>query len=274
MSIRKSAPKPPVVGAGAATARKGEITVIYSDDVLEFPVRDSGKVKMLGNIVLKAGAKMEKLYLTPDTQKLSDEISGDFDYEVFSNKCEGIYPGNAIEIREFRANNLGVDVILVFGQGCGESTGDVFGSPCNPMRLKGSYSNDKEGIKNTMMYEQILSDKNVIGSYDGEVYFAENYESGTVDVNITEANGPVYQLPSLAVTDDITAASIDLAHQTVISFIGGGGDAPATLSDGVQGSVTVILKNGTAWTALEKSVISLQVYNAGATTYLIEQSRS
>lgn len=271
--LRKSAPAPTTVGAGAAKKKKGEITVVYVADIIDFPTRDSGKVKMLGNIVLKAGAKMEKLYLTPDTQKLTQEITGDFDYEAFIKKAEGIYPGNPIEIREFIANNLGVDVVLVFGEGCGENTGDVLGSPCNPMRLKGNYSNDKDGVKNTMMYEHAINDNEVIGSYAGEVYFAENHVAATVDLDLTIANGPVYQLPSLAVTDAITANSIDLEHETMVSFIGGGGADPATLTSGAQGQVSVILKNDTTWTALENAVISLQVYKAGATTYLIEQSR-
>lgn len=60
----------------------------------------------------------------------------------------------------------------------------------------------------------------------------------------------------------------------MVSLIGGGGVAPATLDSGIQGVVTVILVNDTTWTGLENAVINLLVYKAGAITYLIEQSRS
>jgi hypothetical protein len=274
MTFRKSVPAPTYVGAGAPKGKKGEITVIYKDDISNWPVRDSGKVKMLGNIVLKPGTKMEKLYMTQSTQKLTQDAGGEEDMEHFEIKGEGVHPGNSLAIREFVANNIGVHVILIFGEGCGDRTGDVLGSLCNPMKLKGNYSNDKDGVKNTMLYERPVNDKEVIGFYEGEVYFSENHIAATSDLDFLVANGPVYQLPSLALTDAITAASIDLAHSTIVSLIGGGGADPATLSSGAQGVVTVVLKDDTDWTGLAKAVINFQVYKAGATTYLIEQSRS
>ena len=273
-NFRKSVPKPTTVGAGAPSQKKGLVTFMHSDDVLEYPERDENGVKMLGNIVLKAGSKMYELYLTASSQKGSHEIEGEEDNEGFVKKFEGAHPGDSLEVNEFVNNSLGEGFIIVYGIGCGDSQGKVLGSPCNPMKLKGSYSDDKEGRKHTLMFEQSVKDTNVAGFYDGSITLASNYVSATVDVAVTKANGFVFQLPVLAVTDDITAASIDHDHNTVISFVGGGGVGPATLGSGAQGAVTVILKNDTTWTGLVNAVISLKVFKAGATTYLIEQSRS
>ncbi|WP_341221057.1 hypothetical protein [Polaribacter atrinae] len=272
-NFRKSVPSPGI-GAGAAKPKKGKITVVFAEDVMSFPERDANGVKMIGNIILKSGAKMHTLFMVPSTQKITDEIVGDEGFEAFDKKTEGIHAGNSLEIREFRKNTLGVGVILIYSQGCGESSGDVFGSPCNPMYLKGSYSSDNEGVKNTMMYEALIKDSTAIGFYEGEITLAENFVAADVDLELTEANGVVQQLPSLATTDAITATSIDLPNGTIVSLIGGGGADPATLDVGVQGAVEVILLNGTQWVALDKAIINLEVIQAGVTTYLLERSRA
>lgn len=272
-SIRKSVPKPPG-GSGTAKPKKGLLTVIYADDVLSEPARDSKGVKMVGNFVLSAGAKMETLYATPSTQKFTQEIDGDEDMEGFVKKLEAIHPADDLEINEFVQNNVGVPVIIIFGEGCGSAAGRVLGSVCNPMKLKGSAANDNEGRKNTLMYEQSVKDDKVAGFYYGEITLSSNFIAADVDLELTVANGVVQQLPSLATTDAITATSIDFTNGTIVSLIGGGGVAPATLDSGVQGAVTVILLNDTQWVALDKAVINLEVIEAGATTYLLERSRA
>jgi len=272
--IRKSVPKPNVLGSGTPKPKKGKVTIIYCDDVLTSPTRDAKGVKMLGNFVLKAGAIMETVYLTPSTQKYTSEVEGDEDFEGFIKKFEGVYPGDDLEIREYIQNNIGVPVILLFGEGCGEQTGTVLGSVCNPMKLKGSSENSNEFRKNTLMYEQAVKDDKVAGFYDGEITLAANFVAADVDLELTKANSPVQQLPALAITDAITATSIDLDNGTIVSLIGGGGTAPATLDVGVQGLVTVILLNGTQWVALKDAVINLEVVKGGATTYLVERSRA
>jgi len=272
-AYRKSAPKP-LAGSGAAKPKNGLITVIYADDVIAEPVRDEKGVKMIGNFVLKAGANMIQLYASPSSQKFSQEITGEEDLETFTKKLEAIHPADDLVINEFVQNNVGVGVILIFGDNCGDSSGRVLGDVCNPMKLKGNSANDKEGRKNTLMYEQTLPDIKVAGFYNGEITLASNYEAESVDLDLTEENGVVQQLPSLKATDAITASSIDFAQDTIVSLIGGGGEDPATLNKGTQGAVDVILRNGTEWIALKDAVINLKVINGGATTYLVEQSRA
>lgn len=272
-NLRKSVPKPQR-GSGTPKPKKGLLTVIYTDDVLTEPSRDSNGVKMVGNFVLVGDAKMHSLYATPSSQKFTSEIDGDEDMEGFVKKLEAIHPADDLTINEFVQNNLGVPVIIIFGEGCGSASGRVLGSVCNPMKLKGSTENSNEGRKTTLMYEQSVKDDKVAAFYDGQITLAENFVAEDVDLDLTVVNGVVQQLPTLAVTDAITATSIDLSNGTIVSLIGGGGAGPATLDSGVQGVVEVILLNGTQWVALDKAVINLEVIQAGATTYLLERSRA
>lgn len=272
-NFRKSVPAP-TRGAGTPKAKKGLLTVIYADDVLTEPSRDSNGVKMVGNFVLAAGATMHSLYATPSTQKFTSEIEGDEDMEGFVKKLEAIHPADDLSINEFVQNNVGVPVIIIFGEGCGSASGRVLGSVCNPMKLKGSAANDNEGRKNTLMYEQSVKDDKVAGFYSGTISLAENFTAPDTSLDLTEANGAVQQLPSLDVTAAITATSIDFTSGTTVSLIGGGGSDPATLDVGAQGVVTVVLLNGTQWVALSNAVINLEVVDGGATTYLVERSRA
>ncbi len=273
-NFRKSVAAPAIVGAGAPTPKKGLVTVIYAEDVLNYPGRDANGVLMLGNLVLKAGAKMYTLYETPSSQKAAHETEGDEDLEGFVKTFEGFSPGDSLELNEFAQNSLGQGFIIIYGIGCSQSQGKMLGDPCNPMKVKAGFVDDKDGRKHTFVFSQTYKDRFLAGFYNGAITYAENYVAATAALDLLVANGPVYQLPSLAVTAPVTAASIDLAHNTIVSLIGGGGDAPATLDSGIQGGVTVILKDDTTWTGLELAVINLLVYKAGAITYLIEQSRS
>ncbi len=274
--FRKSVARPVKSGAGAPTPKKGLVTVIYTDDVLDFPVRDANGVKMIGNIVLKPGAVMHTLYNTPSSQKASYGFEGDEDKEGFLPKFEGMHPGDEIEINEFVQNSLGTPYIIIYGLGCGTNQGKVLGSPCNPMKLKPEFLDDKDGTGTTMVFEAVVKSREIPGFYFGTTEYATYPTTASGDVDFLVATGAVYQLPAddTAPADPITAASIDLAHNTIVSLIGGGGTEPMTLSSGAQGVVTVILKDDTQWVALKDAVINLKVFAAGATTYLVEESRT
>jgi hypothetical protein len=269
---RKSVPKPQR-GSGTAKAKKGNLTVIYTDDILTEPSRDSNGVKMIGNFVLVASAVMHSLYAVPSSQKFTQEIDGEEDMEGFVKKLEAIHPADDLAINEFVQNNIGVGVVIIFGDGCGDASGRVLGSKCNPMKLKGSSENSNEGRKNTLMYEQSVKDDKVAGFYDGEITLAENSTAADETLDLTVANGAVQQLPAFTADEAITAAATDLENGTIVSLIGGGGSGPGTLDAGAANSIEVILLNATQWVALKDAVINLEVVKGGATTYLIERSR-
>jgi hypothetical protein len=128
----------------------------------------------------------------------------------------------------------------------------------------------------TLTFEPFAKSGFVPKEYDGAVVFAEPTEVDDVTaLELTEANGLQYAIPALDVTAAIAVdGAVTLAHGKIVTLIGNGGANPATLANGVAGSVTTVLNGGTTWTALQNSVINLQVFKAGATTYLIELSRA
>jgi len=272
--LRKSVPKP-VSGSGAPTNKQGLMTLIYADEVLSEPGRDANGVKMLGNYVMKPGAKMLQLYATPSTQKMNITIEGDEDLEGFINKLEAMHPGTQLEISEFVANSLGTGFILMAGANCGNISNRAFGSICNPMKFTGEMMDDNEGAKTNLVFAQSIRDGKIPGFYEGSYSFAENVATDeTLDLLV--ATGTAYQLPSFDPTAEITVASIDLEAGTIVSLIGGGGANPATLDTGVPTAsvATILLKDGTQWVALEDAVINLEVFSDGTDTYLKEVSRA
>jgi hypothetical protein len=273
-TFRKSVPKPSLVGAGAPNPKKGDVTLIYTDDILLFPERDANGVKMVGNIVLKPGAKMYKLYQTPTSQKASHTIEGDEDAEQFKQKFEGTHPGDELEVNEFVQNALGVGFIIIYGKSCGSNSNKVLGTPCNPMKLKGEFSDDKDGVKHTFTFEQYQGGRQIAGFYSGAINFGTNFMIADPEAAvINETNGNIYQVPATTEATAIAIATMTLAHGQIISLIGSGGSVPATLASGASTAVTIMLRDGPTWTALENAVINLQVFDAGATTYLVEVSR-
>lgn len=273
--FRKSVPKPTNVGAGAPNPKKGDVTIVFADDILSYPERDANGVKMLGNIVLKAGAKMHKLYETPTSQKASHTIEGDEDAEQFKLKFEGMHPGDSLEINEFVQNVLGQGLIIIYGTSCGSNSKKVLGTPCNPMKLKGEFTDDKDGVKHTLNFEQYQGDSNLAGFYTGTLSFAEPFAVALATaIALTPENGGIYQLPATAAEADATITSLTLSHGQVVSLVGSGGAGPVVLESGASTAANVLLKDGTTWIALKDAVINLQVFLAGGTKYLIEVSRN
>lgn len=274
-TFRKSVPRPTGVGAGAPNPKKGEVNVIYADDVLAFPGRDANGVKMVGNIVLKNGAKVYKLYATPTSQKANHTIEGDEDAEQFKLTFEGTHPGDSIDINEWVQNALGQGFIIIYGTSCGSNSNKVLGTPCNPMKLKGEFGDDKDGVKHTLKFEQYQGSGQIAGFYYGTLSFDTNFQVAAVTaITASAANGNVYQLPATASAAVIAFAGMTLTHGQIITLIGGGGAGASTLSAGTSGPVSVMLGGGQDWIALQNAVLNLQVFVGASTTTLIEVSRS
>lgn len=270
--FRKSVARPEP-GSGAPKPKDGMATVVYAADILSFPPSDENGVRMQGNITMKPGFKFHQLYLTDESQKASHSIDGEADAEGFLKKFEGSHPGDSAEVNEFEQNTIGQGVIIIYPTDCGANSNKVIGTPCNPLYLKGEFTDDKEGVKHMFNFEQRKRDKNVAKIYTGSMAFAENF-AAALALDLTPANGYGYQLPANDAADDITVAAMTHPSRKTLSIIGGGGEDPAILSGGSSGPVTVLLENGTQWIAYKNAVINLMVVDAGATTYLIEMSRS
>jgi hypothetical protein len=273
MYIAVSVTKPSGGSPGAPAPKEPNVVLVKVSDILVWPMRDSKGVRLVGDYVLKPNATQIEIYMTSSKSKASGESEGDEDAVALKYKFEGEHPGNELEISEFIQNSLGEDWILIYGS-CSDNFRKVLGTKCAPMKLKPSLQDDSEARKQMLVFEQLVSSKFVPGHYTGTVVFAEpSIVADAGAIALTEASGSVYKIPALAVTDAITFTGIEQEKEAVITLMGSGGAAPATLSSSLVAN-GVLLKDGVDWVALDGAVINLQVFDAGANKYLIELSRS
>ncbi|WP_445458425.1 hypothetical protein [Flavobacterium sp. HNIBRBA15423] len=255
-----------------AAAPKNEI-ILMEAEYVTFPPSDENGVLLEGNFVLADEEKMITIYSTKSKTDASMESEGDEDMNSFKSKLTLMHPGNSKEVKEFVQYWSGRNVIAMH-KACGENHYEVMGTPCAPLQLKAAKQDNNDGRAWTLNFEPFAKSGYVPKIYEGAVVFAEPFEVADVAaVPLLVANGYHYKLPALAVTAAIAIDGITLAHGKIITLIGSGGADPATLANGVTGDVTTLLVGGTSWTALNKSVINLKVFIAGATTHLIELSR-
>lgn len=259
-------------GAGAPVPNKPNVTLVRSEDILSRPVRDGKGVRMVGNYVLKPGARMFTVYMVPSKQDKGYESEGDEDMLGIMQKFTGVFPGDTLEVNEMVQNNLGVDLEII-ADNCVDGTSRVYGTECAPMKLKPTAQVNNDGTMHTLVFEQYTRTRFVPGFYSGTKVFAEPFETdGTVD--LATASGEQYRFEEFDVATAIDIVSTDLAHGTRVTFVGSGGAADGTLSDGAGTAATVKLKNGADWIALDNATITFVVFTDGATTFLFEESRS
>jgi len=275
MYVLKSVPQPQNTSAGAPTPKESNVTIFDANEVAAWPAIGPDGVSMLGNFVMKPGATMHQLYMTPSKQAATFESDGDEDAVGITQKFEGSFPGDSVDIRSFVKGNLGRNLIIVYGT-CRDTNKTVCGTKCSPMKLKPSFTSNGEGTMHTLVFEQYMKTDQVPFNYTGTLSFADPFAVADANVNLLVANGSSYQLPGFAdeLGTSLDVASIDLAHGEMVTLIGGGGAEPATLSTGAATAATVLLKDGADWTALQNATISLEVFKDGAATYLIERNRS
>ena len=273
MYIATNVAKPVGTSAGAAAPKDPNVAIIAVDDIQTWPQRDDKGVLVSGNIVMKAGKTPTLVYMTASKIKAPVESDGDEDSISLKHKFEGEHPGNSLEIAEFVQNWLGKPCIIVHGS-CSDSYRKIAGTKCAPLQLKPSSQDDNDGRKQMLVFEQFAKTGSVPAHYTGVVPTADPFAVvSTTAVALSPTNGYVYQLPSLAVTAAVTIATSTLEHGDVVTLIGGGGVAPATLASGVTDKAA-LLSAGSTWTGLAGATINLKVFKAGAVTLFIEQSRT
>ena len=273
MYIAKNVAKPVGKSAGAAAPKEPNVTIIATKDIATWPERDDKGVLIAGNFVLKAGAKAISVYMTSSKIKAPYESDGDEDSISVKHKFEGEHPGNELEINEFVQNWMGEPCIVIHGS-CSDAFRKIAGTKCAPLQLKPSGQDDNDGRKHMLVFEQFAKTGWLPGHYTGAIPSADPFAVvSSAAIALNPANGYVYQLPSLATTAAIAVATTTLNHGDIVTFIGGGGVAPATLATGVTDK-SALLVSGTTWVGLAGATINLKVFKAGAITLFEEISRT
>ena len=270
LKINLTAPTGISAGAGSG---KDQVTIVLAEDVAVFPPRDDNGVKMLGNFAMKPGAKMITLYTTKSKGEAPVTTDGDEDSISIKQMFNTQHPGNRLEVKEFVQNWLGKNVYILH-KACQDDFFEVMGTPCAPLQLKPEKTDTNDARFWSLKFEAFAKSAYVPGHYEGELVLAAPFAvSAATDVPMLKANGMQFKLPATSTTTAIGVDGIDFDHGTYVTLIGSGGSTAATASQGAAGDATLVLKSGTAWTALEGAVLQLQVFKAGATTYLFELSR-
>ena len=155
---------------GAGLHPKNALILIDADDIETFPVREEDGVNYPssgGDISMATGKKAIAIYFTPGTCQVESNSEGDADAEGFRPSIQLNHPGNSEAVRKFKANWIGKNIIALMTY-CDSTVVDIFGTPCNPMRLQANYSGSRESNSNQLTFQQV--DKGLdIGIYKGTI---------------------------------------------------------------------------------------------------------
>lgn len=266
-------PQPTTAGVGTGTPKDPNVTIMRAQDIAVFPPTDSKGVLLAGNFVMKSGKTAVQVYMTGVNQDATYETDGEVDEEGVMQKFVATHPGDELEAHEFFQNNLGKDLIIIYGT-CSDTRTRVYGTKCSPMRLKAAFQSNKDKTGFTFTFDQIQKTRFVPGFYAGSLPVVAPIATDE-SVVLAAANAvQQYKLNALETTAAVSITSTDLPHGTLVTFIGSGGGDPATLSSGDLTGATAILKDNAQWVALDGATITFEVFDADATVYLIEKSRT
>lgn len=272
--IKVNLDKPAGISPGSAAPKRNKVVIIDADDISVMPPRDESSVNMVGNFVMKPGAKMIEFYVTKSKVSAPFETDGEEDSISIKQMFECQVPGNELPLKEFVQNWLGRNVIIIH-ESCTDDFKEVVGTTCAPLQMKPAKQDNNDGRHYALKFEQFAKSAWLPGHYTGEYIFAAPYTvSDATAIAMNPLNGSQYKLPATSSATSAEVASVSQSHGQIVTLIGSGGTTPTVLAPGDNGDVAVILRNATNWTALDGAVIQFQVYAGGALTYLIELSRS
>lgn len=241
--------------------------IIYDiDDIAYMPSRDDGGVLIAEDIVMKPGKYAVAIYVTPGTVEISSNSDGDPDAKGFTPSVKFNHPGNKLEIREFKANWLDKNVIIVV-EYCNGQDSDLVGSPCNPAQLAVEYSGTKDANTNTFTFAQV-SKGDDIAIYRGTNTLEE--PSGVVDSTTVLYSGDGQYQPgnNVAQINAVNGGN----HGALITLMGA--VSGQGYSIGVEQQSTFLLVGGEPFYGSPGSQITFRAFATGENSLVwIEQSR-
>lgn len=273
MYVNVNLSKPAGISPGTGSG-KDRVVIVNADDVLVYPPRDDKGVKVAGTFVLRDNAKMIEIYTTKSKGEATVESDGDEDSINIKQMFKCQHPGNSLEVKEFIQNWLGKNV-YVFHTSCADGFAEVMGTPCAPLQVKPAKQDSNDGRFWTLNFEAYASSQYLPGHYLGDFVFEA--PATVADATVIDIDTAVNTQYKLAATTSATAAAFDAVsanHGDIVTLIGQGGTTATTLAQNIVGTKLVVLKSGTTWTALDGSVIHLQIFKAGAVTIFTELSRA
>lgn len=262
-NIRKPSGMP-----GKGINPKDAIVIYDVDDIASFPQRNAAGVVIEDDIVMKAGKYAVQVYLTPGTAQIQSNSEGDADAQGYRPQVLFSHPGNSQEIREFKQNWLGKNVIVVVRY-CNGEPADLIGSPCNPCQLAVEYTGSNEANASQMTFAQVSKGDDIAIYRGTDTLEVPVSVVAAASTSVAYAGEGQYQL-----TGGDAAAAVNAieggSHGKVITLMGVTSGTAPTVASGSQ----ILLKGGVAWSAQPGAQLTLRAYDAGGDALKwIEQSR-
>jgi hypothetical protein len=256
--------------AGAGGDKRDYLALFRWEDVQTLPARDANGVVIPGTIVMKPGKYMVKIYTTPTSISATNTTEGDADAKSFMHAVVANHPGSRKEILEFVQNITNENVgIIVFK--CSENAQYLYGTPCAPLQLNNTGTDDNEQNIQEMNFEATVRSKFVPAIYEGTLTLESPLATIAADVtdpSVALGSGQ-YQLTNNTTATVITTLE-DAVDGGVYTLLGSGGSNPSEITGG-----DFLLKNGTSWDAFAGSQITFRAFKDGASSFkFIELSRS
>lgn len=273
--IKVNIPKTNIAGAGAPQGKDPNILIWDWADVQASPTRDSKGIKGEGSFVFKDGKYAIKVYATSSTISLPRTSEGEEDAVSFQSLPEFSHPGSPLEIEEFFANMTNRAIGLAVRVGDCDSNEDpyykVYGTKCNPLSLMVEGTDNNEGVKDLVKFQQFRRSQNLPMRYYGNFTFDEAnlVPVDAAEVDVASGSGE-YQLQDNTIATAVTDLT-NAVHGGTYTLIGSGGANPATIASGGN----FILAGATDWSGLAGARITLKAYEqAGGAFVFFEHSRS
>jgi hypothetical protein len=256
---------------GAGGNKKDLVILFDMDDVATFPDRDPAGVVIADNIVFKPNAYMVKIYATVTTITGGDNSEGDLDAQGFVHNLVFDHPGSSQAIREAKQNwiarNMGALV-----QKCGETTFDLYGTPCAPLILQTKWEDTKDKNIHNFTFKSLKNPYSV-AIYQGTTTFDVvngTAEADATTVDVASGSGQ-YQLTDGGEAAATLTTLSNPSNGGMYTLLGSGGAHPSLITSAND----FILAGGVSWTAIAGATITFKAFQTGVSTWkFIEQSRS
>lgn len=152
---------------GRPVGKRNQIILFNWEDVDVdlMPARDTGGVRITGDLVFLPNKYAIELYVTPSSVNFFDTGEGDADAKGFIQTLEFEKPGDALAFSEFLENNINSNIGAII-RFCDGRTPRLLGTPCVPLQFTSEGQNNNEANKTKITLKSILPGP-VIAHYAG-----------------------------------------------------------------------------------------------------------
>lgn len=141
---------------GRTKPKDAKILIGRIKDAETFPTPDAKGIRVTSPIVMKEGAKVISIEVTPSTINVTQPTEGDPDNKGVKPKIEFSRPGSDdVEFEEFLENNVNEDLFCIIQYPI-SGIKKLAGYPGNPMQLSSESTDNNEGDTHKVTLESTL----------------------------------------------------------------------------------------------------------------------